>query len=89
MKYMTATRRRDDLKATAGTAPAPLGEYPSAEEILDVAVEYTFPASDPTAVGAVCNAAREEAKQSPAEGRDALPSPPPKQGPLFPLGPGG
>jgi hypothetical protein len=29
----------------------PLGSHPSADDVLDVAVEYTFPASDPIAAG--------------------------------------
>lgn len=33
---------------------APLGPSPSYDEVLDVAVEYTFPASDPVAVDAAC-----------------------------------
>lgn len=30
---------------------APLGTAPSYDELLDVAVQYTFPCSDPIAVG--------------------------------------
>jgi hypothetical protein len=30
---------------------APLGDAPSYDDVLDVAVQYTFPASDPIAVG--------------------------------------
>jgi hypothetical protein len=55
-KPMTAQKP----KATPGEAPAPLGAHPSSEEILDTAVDYTFPASDPTAIGAGVNAAEGE-----------------------------
>jgi hypothetical protein len=33
---------------------APLGEHPSYDELLDTAVDYTFPCSDPIAAGACC-----------------------------------
>ncbi|HYD77241.1 hypothetical protein [Ramlibacter sp.] len=44
-----------------GVAPerneqAPLGPQPSYDEVLDTAVEYTFPASDPVSVDSACNA---------------------------------
>lgn len=32
----------------------PLGDHPSYDDVLDVAVQYTFPASDPIAVDACC-----------------------------------
>ncbi|HZY20577.1 MAG TPA: hypothetical protein VFE82_19055 [Ramlibacter sp.] len=32
----------------------PLGPQPSYDDVLDVAVEYTFPASDPVAVQSCC-----------------------------------
>ena len=40
---------------------APLGPDPSYDDLLDAAVEYTFPASDPVAVDSCCaqKAARE------------------------------
>lgn len=47
-------RARDD------NAQAPLGPDPSYDDVLDVAVQYTFPASDPIAVQAAPHAAREE-----------------------------
>ena len=31
-------------------AQAPLGSEPSYDDVLDVAVQYTFPASDPIAI---------------------------------------
>jgi predicted component of type VI protein secretion system len=37
---------------------APLGPTPSYDEVLDVAVEYTFPASDPLAVQTCCEDVR-------------------------------
>ena len=46
---------------------APLGSQPSYDEVLDVAVEYTFPASDPVAVqNSAGDAARRE--KLPGEG---------------------
>jgi hypothetical protein len=33
----------------------PLGSQPSYDDVLDVAVQYTFPASDPIAVQECCN----------------------------------
>jgi hypothetical protein len=51
--------------ATPGKDPAPLGPHPSSEKVLDVAVQYTFPASDPTAVGASVHAAEEEGEPAP------------------------
>ena len=41
--------------------PPALPPQPSAEEVVDVAVEHTMPASDPTAIGAAVKAAKEEA----------------------------
>lgn len=38
----------------------PLGPHPSSEDVLDVAVEYTFPASDPIAAGCAEELARRE-----------------------------
>ena len=32
----------------------PLGEHPSYDDVLDVAVQYTFPCSDPIAVDGCC-----------------------------------
>jgi hypothetical protein len=34
---------------------APLGGHPTYDEVLDTAVDYTFPCSDPIAAGACCN----------------------------------
>jgi hypothetical protein len=56
----TQTGRAPGRDATPGEAPAPLGKHPSSEEILDTAVDYTFPASDPTAIGAGIHAADDE-----------------------------
>jgi len=56
---------------------APLGSHPSSDEVLDVAVEETFPASDPTAVEAGVRAAR-------AEPKEAAPSPAPHSQDPFP-----
>ena len=32
----------------------PLGEHPSYDDVLDVAVQYTFPCSDPISVDGCC-----------------------------------
>jgi|GEM_PF-6336482 len=47
---------------------APLGPAPTYDEVLDVAVEYTFPASDPVAVQSSCKdiAARDSGPAAPA-----------------------
>ncbi|HYF44356.1 MAG TPA: hypothetical protein VEA35_18170 [Ramlibacter sp.] len=47
---------------------APLGPAPTYDEVLDVAVEYTFPASDPVAVQSSCKdiAARDAEPQAAA-----------------------
>jgi hypothetical protein len=42
-----AARRRDEQQE-------PLGSEPSYDDVLDVAVQYTFPCSDPIAVEACC-----------------------------------
>jgi hypothetical protein len=54
---MTSTRGRTpnplnpmNTCATPGASPAPLGSRPSEEALLDLALECTFPASDPIAV---------------------------------------
>ncbi|MDB5930483.1 MAG: hypothetical protein JWR60_2190 [Polaromonas sp.] len=53
-------------------AQAPLGPDPSYDEVLDLAVEYSFPCSDPIAVHSSCRsiASRQQAdpKRSPGEG---------------------
>jgi len=40
-----------------GDAQAPLGSNPSYDDVLDVAVQYTFPCSDPIAVVESCSSA--------------------------------
>jgi hypothetical protein len=42
---------------SAPDAQAPLGPSPSYDDVLDVAVQYTFPCSDPIAVEECCSAA--------------------------------
>ncbi|HXC37947.1 MAG TPA: hypothetical protein VN667_03300 [Burkholderiales bacterium] len=59
---------------------APLGSHPSSEELLDAAVEETFPASDPPAIGAGVRAAKKEPDEvvpqpSQAGSRDPFPWP--------------
>jgi hypothetical protein len=47
-----------------------LPSNPSSEQVLDVAVEQTFPASDPTAIGASVDAAEDESPgQAPKQPR--------------------
>jgi hypothetical protein len=48
----------------------PLGPSPTYDDVLDVAVEYTFPASDPVAVQSTCKdvAARERGEEPPRDG---------------------
>ncbi|GAB3647090.1 hypothetical protein [Ramlibacter alkalitolerans] len=41
----------------AADAQAPLGPHPSYDDVLDVAVQYTFPCSDPIAVAESCTPA--------------------------------
>ena len=40
--------------AAAANQQEPLGEHPSYDDVLDVAVQYTFPCSDPISVDACC-----------------------------------
>ena len=51
---------------------APLGPQPSYDEVLDVAVEYTFPASDPVAVQ---NSAGDAARREQVSGEGELDRP--------------
>lgn len=70
MKQRTATP--DSNSAASGDQQAPLGTDPSYDELLDVAVEYTFPCSDPVAVSV-----RERPRR---QGGEKGPMPPPGQG---------
>jgi hypothetical protein len=45
---------------------APLGPEPTYDQVLDTAVEYTFPCSDPIAVETCCDSINKRAKP-PAE----------------------
>ncbi|MBK0392403.1 hypothetical protein [Ramlibacter algicola] len=44
---------------------APLGAEPSYDDLLDVAVQYTFPASDPIAVDQCCTGHPEREEGAP------------------------
>jgi hypothetical protein len=44
-------------KAREGDEQAPLGAHPSYDDVLDVAVQYTFPCSDPISVDCCCTTA--------------------------------
>jgi hypothetical protein len=46
----------------------PLGPHPDYDEVLDLAVEYTFPCSDPIAVEACC--AKRKASRNPGPDQD-------------------
>lgn len=61
---------------------APLGEHPSYDDVLDVAVQYTFPCSDPIAVDACC--ADAAARQEREEGRSRGPGMGPGHGEALP-----
>jgi hypothetical protein len=47
----------------------PLGPQPSYDHALDVAVEYTFPASDPIAVDSCCTSAERAAAAKAGDAR--------------------
>ncbi|TFY97618.1 hypothetical protein [Ramlibacter humi] len=49
---------------------APLGPHPSYDEVLDVGVEYTFPASDPVAVQSSAKDAAEREERRGQRHRD-------------------
>ncbi|AEG92266.1 hypothetical protein [Ramlibacter tataouinensis] len=50
---------------------APLGPHPSYDDVLDTAVEYTFPASDPVAVQSI---AEHEARREHAQAGQGHPA---------------
>jgi hypothetical protein len=52
--FPTSPRERDEQ--------APLGPQPTYDKVLDTAVEYTFPASDPIAVDSCCTSAERAAQ---------------------------
>ncbi len=58
MKPQPTPAHRGFVRSTAPgrNDQAPLGPEPSYDEVLDVAVEYTFPASDPVSVDSTCQA---------------------------------
>jgi hypothetical protein len=62
LPFPTSPRERNDQ--------APLGPSPTYDEVLDLAVEYTFPASDPIAVDSCCTSAERaaRAKSTPPHG---------------------
>lgn len=63
----------DGSAVPSPVASTPLSSQPSYDELLDVALECTFPASDPTAANGCCEIVKREAKQhtrpSPAGGK--------------------
>ena len=48
---------------TPAPQQAPLGDRPSYDELLDTAVDYTFPCSDPIAAGGCCDKPSPGAKE--------------------------
>jgi hypothetical protein len=50
------------LPATPGDASEPLGHAPSYDAILDLALECTFPGSDPIAVEEACRSAAHDGR---------------------------
>jgi len=50
--------------STFGKTQSPLGPHPAYDELLDLAIEYTFPASDPIAVGECCHRLQAAGSQS-------------------------
>lgn len=51
---LTDTQPPAERKPGGGTEQGPLGVDPTYDQILDTAVDYTFPCSDPIAAGACC-----------------------------------
>ena len=47
----------------------PLGPEPSYDQVLDVAVEYTFPASDPVSVDSACQSIADRDSERQARNR--------------------
>ena len=77
--------------SASGPVPAneqqePLGAHPSYDDVLDVAVQYTFPCSDPIAVDACC--ADVEEKREREEGQPLGPGMTPGHGESVTLGEG-
>jgi hypothetical protein len=50
------------LPATPGDSPAPLGDAPSYDAILDAALQLTFPGSDPISVEDACRSASQDGR---------------------------
>ncbi len=54
-------RLPDGSAIPSPVAPTPLGSHPSYDDLLDVALECTFPASDPLAANGCCEVVKREA----------------------------
>lgn len=65
---------------------APLGPAPSYDDVLDVAVQYTFPCSDPIAVEECCTASGSRARSQREEGHVKGPGATPGHGEAIHLG---
>jgi hypothetical protein len=65
MSYFPTTESHPDVQER--NAQAPLGEHPSYDDLLDVAVQYTFPCSDPIAVQSDASA-RQQREEGQARG---------------------
>lgn len=62
---------RHDERVEPGEAQAPLGPQPSYDDVLDVAVQYTFPCSDPIAVDECCGHPERDEGHAKGPGRTA------------------
>jgi len=51
---ITGAQPPGDRNVVDAAEQAPLGMQPDYDELLDTAVDYTFPCSDPIAAGACC-----------------------------------
>jgi hypothetical protein len=70
---------RSRLSAAAREEQAPLGSHPEYDDVLDVAVQYTFPCSDPISIDSCCASAGRrspftEDTRAPGEGAEPQPT---------------
>jgi hypothetical protein len=63
-RSMFPTTARPPAKQSERDQQMPLGAHPTYDDVLDTAVEYTFPCSDPIAVDSCC-ASRAAAAEAP------------------------
>jgi hypothetical protein len=75
---MAMTQPKPGASPAENREQPPLGEHPSYDDVLDVAVQYTFPCSDPIAVDSCCASAGARstfAKDTRPPGEGAEPQP--------------